>query len=138
MSRKYEIVYIFDSALEEQQVTERLDRFHELLKSPEYPEPLSDVSHWGKRTLAYPIKNKELGYYVVSQFETDARLLDEFERILKLDESVLRHLIVINEGWSPAPVAAAPPDRGDERPAAPPDRDDERPAAPTGEEGGAA
>ena len=96
MAHKYEVVYIFDSALEETQVNEHLERFHELLKNPDFPDPVSSLSHWGKRTLAYPIKNKELGYYVVAQFEPDATLLDEFERILKLEESVLRHLIVIN------------------------------------------
>ncbi|UCG86432.1 MAG: 30S ribosomal protein S6 [Gemmatimonadota bacterium] len=104
MSRKYEVVYIFDSALEEPQVDEHLTRFHELLKSPDYPEPITDVSHWGKRTLAYPIKNREQGHYVVAQFETDQGLLDEFERAIKLDEGVLRYLVVINEGLATVPT----------------------------------
>ena len=104
MSRKYEIVYIFDSALEEPQVNERLARFHELLKNADHPEPITDISHWGKRTLAYPIKNREQGNYVVAQFETEQRLLDEFERALKLDEGVLRYLVVINEGLATVPT----------------------------------
>lgn len=104
MSRKYEIVYIFDGALEEPQVNERLARFHELLKSADHPEPITDISHWGKRTLAYPIKNREQGHYVVAQFETEQRLLDEFERALKLDEGVLRYLVVINEGLATVPT----------------------------------
>lgn len=98
MKREYEIVYIFDSALEEPQVQEHLDQFHELLKSPEISEPITDINHWGKRTLAYPIKKREMGYYVVAHFETDTQLLEEFERALKLDETVLRYLVVINEG----------------------------------------
>jgi len=106
MSRKYEIVYIFDSALEEPQVNERLTRFHELLKSADHPEPITDISRWGKRTLAYPIKNREQGNYVVAQFETEQRLLDEFERALKLDEGVLRYLVVINEGLATVPTTA--------------------------------
>lgn len=100
MKRKYEIVYIFDSALEESEVNEHLERFHELLKSPETPEPITGIVHWGKRTLAYPIKRRDVGYYVVAHFETDTQLLREFERIIKLNESVLRYLIVINEGLS--------------------------------------
>ena len=56
------------------------------------------MAHWGKRTLAYPIKKKEVGYYVVAHVETDTELLSEFERIVKLNESVLRYLVVINEG----------------------------------------
>lgn len=104
MARQYEVVYIFDSALEEEHINEILERFHKLLECPEYPEPITGLSHWGKRTLAYPVKNRELGYYVVAQFETDPTLLDEFERLVKLEESVLRHLIVINEGLATVPV----------------------------------
>ena len=106
MSRKYEIVYIFDSALEEEQINERLTRFHELLKSADTPEPATDVNHWGKRTLAYPVAGKEVGHYVVVQLETSPELLGEFERALKLDEGVLRHLLVLNEGEQPVVVMA--------------------------------
>lgn len=101
MTRHYETVYIFDSALEEGQVTEHLDRFHALLTSPDKPEPITSVNHWGKRQLAYPIKGKEIGYYVVTQFEAPAALLPEYERAIKLDENVLRHLLVLNEGEAP-------------------------------------
>ncbi len=118
MSREYEIVYIFGSALEETQVNEHLERFHELLKNAENPDPISGVNHWGKRTLAYPIKNGEQGYYVVVRFETDATLLPEFERVIKLEESVLRHLIVVNERVPITPVvqsesAGQPTDKTD-------------------------
>jgi small subunit ribosomal protein S6 len=112
MARPYEVVYIFDSALEEPQIDQHLERFHELLKSPTQPEPITSLSHWGKRTLSYPIKSRELGYYVVAQFETDPTLLDEYERIVKLEDAVLRHLIVINEGLAPLPAAAAEPEPG--------------------------
>ncbi len=104
MARQYEIVYIFDSALEEAQVNERLEQHHALLKTAEHPQPVTAVNHWGRRTLAYPIDRKETGYYVVVQFETDTSVLSEFERALKLDEAVLRYLLVLNEGIT-APVA---------------------------------
>jgi len=108
MPRRYEIVYILDSALEEAQVNEHLERMHALLKSPEKPEPITSSNHWGKRTLAYPIKGKEVGYYVVTQFEADPTLLPEFERAVRLDESVIRHLLILNEGETPRPVRVAP------------------------------
>jgi small subunit ribosomal protein S6 len=104
MTRKYEVVYIFDSALEEAQVNERLDRFHALLKSPANAEPAVSSNHWGKRTLAYPVKGKEVGYYVVTQFESEPPVLPEFERAIKLDDGVLRYLVVLNEGEAPRPV----------------------------------
>ena len=105
MTRQYEVVYIFDSALEETAINERLARFHALIQQPSVEPP--QVSHWGKRTLAYPIKKHETGYYVVSKFDTVGTALPEFERAIKLDEGVLRFLVVVNEGAQPVPATAA-------------------------------
>ena len=105
MTRRYEVVYIFDSSLEEPAVTERLGRFHALLG--EGTEVA--VNHWGKRTLAYPIRRKDTGYYVIAQFAAAADKLPEFERALKLDESILRFLMVLAENETPTvrvPLAA--------------------------------
>jgi small subunit ribosomal protein S6 len=137
MTREYELVYIFDSALDEAQVNEHLSRFHALLTTPERPQPVSTVNHWGRRTLAFPLKRKDVGYYVVTRFEAAPEQLTEFERLIKLDESVLRHLVVLNEGYAtvatpstdrPSPNADAE-DRSDRpnRPDRPdrPDRDQE-------------
>lgn len=96
MTRRYETVYIFDSALEEPAITEKLQRFHGLL-TRDGKGAVTNASHWGKRTLAYPIKKKDTGYYVIAQFETAGELLPEYERAVKLDESVLRYLVVLNE-----------------------------------------
>ena len=103
--KDYEIVYIFDSALEEPAVTEKLDRYHALV-SGEGGE-VTEVDHWGRRPLAYPIADKDNGYYVVVHANAAAERLPEFERLLQLDESLLRYLIVINEdglATSPAPI----------------------------------
>lgn len=107
MTREYELVYIFDSALEEAQVNEHLDRFRALLESPDNPEPVSAAVHWGKRTLAYPIRGKEVGYYVVVRFAADPALLPELERRLKFEEAVIRYLLVVNEGLAPIGATAA-------------------------------
>ena len=69
MTRPYEVVYIFDAVLEEAPINERLARFHALIQIAGAEEP--QVNHWGKRTLAYPIKKHETGYYVVAKFECD-------------------------------------------------------------------
>ncbi len=106
MTRRYETVYIFDSALEEPAINEKLERFHALL-SRDGKGTLTSVAHWGKRTLAYPIKKRDAGYYVVAQFEAAGELLPEYERAVKLDEGVLRFLVVLSEGEPPQPVPAA-------------------------------
>lgn len=105
MSRTYEAVYIFDSTLEESAITEKLDKFHALV--PQAPGESVALTHWGKRTLAYPISGRETGWYVIAKFTATAEALPEFERALKLDESLLRHLVVLDEGakMSTAPSA---------------------------------
>lgn len=105
MTHQYEVVYIFDSALEETAINERLERFHSLIRQDGLDAPALDL--WGKRSLAYPIGKHEIGYYVVAKFETLASALPEFERAVKLDEGVLRHLVVVNEGAQPVPVIAS-------------------------------
>lgn len=104
MSRRYETVYIFDSALEEPQINEKLTRFHALL-TRDGKGTLGNVSHWGKRTLAYRLKKKETGYYVVAQYETAPEQLGEYERAVTLDEGVLRYLVVVAEPEPVRPVA---------------------------------
>ena len=105
MTRLYEVVYIFDSALEEAAINEKLARFHALIQRPGEAAP--EATHWGKRSLAYPIKKHDTGYYVIAKFETSGDLLPEFERAIKLDEGVLRFLVVLSEGEQIAPVAVA-------------------------------
>src|SRR5204862_1698304 len=107
MARRYETVYIFDPALEEPAINERLERFHALL-TKDAKGSITNVAHWGKRTLSYPIKKKDTGYYVVAQFETAAELLPEYERAVKLEEAVVRFLVVVSEGLpaKPEPVPA--------------------------------
>ena len=99
MTRQYEAVYVFDSTLEDSAVTEKLDRFHQLLGTSGEMK----VDHWGRRQLAYPIGRRESGYYVVARFGADATTLPEYERAIKLDDGVVRHLITLFEHEVGAP-----------------------------------
>ena len=99
MSRDYEAVYIFDSTLEDAAINDKLTRYHGLLHAA------GDIKtdHWGRRQLAYPIGPRENGYYVVARFHADPKGLPEYERALKLDDSVLRYLITSFENEVGAP-----------------------------------
>jgi small subunit ribosomal protein S6 len=99
VTRQYEAVYIFDSALEDSAITERLDRFHTLLGKPADIK----VDHWGRRQLAYPIGRKEQGYYVVARYNADSKALPEYERALKLDDSIIRYLLTLHDRELGAP-----------------------------------
>ena len=100
--RDYEVVYIFDTTLEQSVIDGKLERFNKLVASNGSGE-ITAVEPWGKRQLAYPINKQDNGYYVVVQFRTEPEHLPEFERAIKLDEDVLRHLVVLSEGELPTP-----------------------------------
>ncbi len=104
MANPYELVYIFDPALDEATITQKLQHFHTLAQA-QGSEP--KFSHWGKRTLAYPIRKRDTGYYVVANFDAEPTALPEFERAIKLDEGVIRHLLVLND-VPPTPAQAVP------------------------------
>ena len=72
---------------------------------------------WGRRRLAYPIHKKNEGVYHLVVFEVGAETLDEISRVLKIDDTVLRHLATKHiegskttaprdETPAPTPVAA--------------------------------
>jgi small subunit ribosomal protein S6 len=106
MIRPYEVVYIFDSTLEDETINQKLTQFHALIQTPGAEAPR--INQWGRRTLAYPIKKRATGYYVIANFDTDVKLLPEFERALRLDDAVLRFLVVLNDHPpTPAQVGTA-------------------------------
>jgi small subunit ribosomal protein S6 len=101
--RDYEVVYIFKSSLTTEEIEGRLEAYHGKILAAEGSE-ITAVEHWGKRQLAYPIDRNDNGYYVVTQFTASPGVLPDFERALKLDDDLLRHLVVISEGEMPMPV----------------------------------
>ena len=101
--RDYEVVYIFKSSLTTEEIEGRLEAYHAKILAAEGSE-ITAVEHWGKRQLAYPIDRNDNGYYVVTQFTASPGVLADFERILKLDDDLLRHLVVLSEGELPMPV----------------------------------
>ena len=103
--REYEIVYIFDSVLTEEQVNEKLEKYHQHITDA--GGEITAVDHWGKRQLAYPINKKTAGYYVVVQFTAEPGALPELERTLKLDDDLVRYLIVLSEGEPTAAMSVA-------------------------------
>ena len=98
-TRPYEIVYIFDSALEDATIAEKLEKFHTLL---ELAEP-AEIEHWGRRQLAYKIGRHEAGNYVIANVKAGPATLPEFERALKLDDSVVRYMVSLIERVLGAP-----------------------------------
>lgn len=53
-----------------------------------------NVDKWGKRVLAYPINKITEGVYTLIEFTGDGKVVTELDRKLRIDENVLRHIIV--------------------------------------------
>ena len=103
--RDYEVVYIFDTTVEESKVDEKLERFNALATGG--GGEVTTVDRWGARPLAYPIAKKTAGNFVVVQFRAVGDALPEFERMMKLDDDLLRYLIVVHAGEPSAPMSIA-------------------------------
>jgi len=95
--RNYEVIYIFHPALSEEAINGKLEKFHALVTRGAGSE-VTAVDHWGIRQLAYEVGGQNQGFYVVAQFTGEPDSLTGFERILKLDEELLRYLVVLSEG----------------------------------------
>jgi small subunit ribosomal protein S6 len=65
---------------------------------------VTESDDWGKRNLAYEINYHKEGFYHFYRFEGSKDIIDELNRQLRIDENVIRHLIVRDE-QKPASVS---------------------------------
>jgi len=110
---KYEVVYIIDPAVEEEERKALIAKFNDLIANN--GGSVDKVEEWGKRRLAYAIDYKTEGYYVLVNFQGEAELPKELERNLQISESVIRYQVIRQierkvgikpRAVRPAPVAA--------------------------------
>jgi small subunit ribosomal protein S6 len=94
--REYELYLIIDADAEEEAVDAIVERVSRLITASdgETTGEVIKVTARGKRRLAYPVKKKVEGQDVIVNFHTPPPALAEIERVLKLDEQVLRYLLV--------------------------------------------
>ena len=90
--RPYESMIIFDPEAEESAVTAVLDRGLDLVRANGGAP--GAVDRWGKRTLAYELRKKREGYYVLVEFTSEPKAAAELDRHLTLSDEVMRHKII--------------------------------------------
>ena len=90
---RYELTYIIDTALEEEARKELIEKISSLFAQNGGEVEKVDET-WGKRRLAYPINDKPEGYYVLVTMQAPAELPKEIERNLRINENVLRSLVI--------------------------------------------
>ncbi|ALG86395.1 30S ribosomal protein S6 [Gordonia phthalatica] len=86
--RHYELMVILDPSLDERTVAPSLDTFLNVVRNE--GGKVDDVEIWGKRRLAYEIAKNNEGIYAVVQLNATPATVNELDRQLKLNESVLR------------------------------------------------
>ena len=94
ISAKYEVLYIIDATLEEEQKDALVEKFKAMVEAE---GTLTGIDEWGKRRLAYPINDMAEGYYVLMNCECKPELPAELDRVFKITEGILRSLIIAVE-----------------------------------------
>lgn len=92
---QYECTYILAPDLNDAGVKERVDKVDATIKSHGGTIAYSD--NWGRRRMAYEINKNREGQYFHLRFEGGPDTLSELNRILRLDDQVLRHLVIRDE-----------------------------------------
>ena len=93
--RNYEIMFILSTQLTDEEKQAGVKLVEDTLAKAGAVEIKTEV--WGERKLAYPIKKKENGYYVLTTFQIDGIKLAEVEARLNIEESILKYMIVKND-----------------------------------------
>ena len=86
--RHYEVMVILDPSLEERTIAPSLDTFLNVVKRD--GGSVEKVDIWGRRRLAYEIDKNSEGIYAVIDLQAKPAAVQELDRQLNLNESVLR------------------------------------------------
>jgi small subunit ribosomal protein S6 len=108
-TKLYEAIYIVNPDLGEEQVAAITGRYKQLIETNGGTVQKIDV--WERRKLAYEIKGKTEGIYVVMHFTGEPKVETELRRIFQISEDQIRFMIVKPEEDIPAAPAAAEPAR---------------------------
>ena len=95
--KKYELIFILKAELPEAEMEARVERVREILGA--HDGEITQENHWGVRRLAYEIEYESRGNYMFLRFRSEGTAVAELDKFLRLDDQVLRHLIVVDEEW---------------------------------------
>ncbi|MGO1923377.1 MAG: 30S ribosomal protein S6 [Jeotgalicoccus sp.] len=93
--RSYEILYVIRPDIEEEAKSTLVKRFDEVLTNN--GAEIVESKEWGKRRLAYEIQDFKDGYYQIIKYDGDSAAADEFDRLAKINNDIIRHIVVRDE-----------------------------------------
>ncbi|OQB14999.1 MAG: 30S ribosomal protein S6 [Firmicutes bacterium ADurb.Bin193] len=88
---KYETIFVIDKDKSEEETNEIVEKFKSLIASAGEVE---SVDVWGKRRLAYPIDDKNEGFYVLVNFTAKPDFPKELDRVYGITDGIIRSIIV--------------------------------------------
>ena len=91
---KYEVLYIIDATLGEEDTAALVNKFKAMVEAE---GTLLNIDEWGKRRLAYAINDMAEGYYVLMNMETKPEFPAELERVMKITDGIMRCLVTAVE-----------------------------------------
>ena len=89
---KYELLFVIDNSAADEAKEAIIAKMSQLVT--DNGGSVEKVDKWGAKKLAYPINFKEDGYYVLMNFECEPALIAEMERQLRINDQVMRHIVV--------------------------------------------
>jgi small subunit ribosomal protein S6 len=95
MMRKYEVMYIIRPNIEDEAKKALVERFNNVLS--ENGAEVTEAKEWGKRRLAYEINDFRDGYYMLIQVNSAVEAVQEFDRLAKISEDIIRHIVIKKE-----------------------------------------
>ncbi|HBX23890.1 MAG TPA: 30S ribosomal protein S6 [Desulfotomaculum sp.] len=93
--RGYELVIIIRPDLDDEATEAVIEKVRSMIENN--GGEIVKFDKWGKRRLAYEINDLRDGFYVVIKFKGEAAVSAELDRVLKITDAVLRHMIVREE-----------------------------------------
>ena len=93
--RKYETIFILHPSLDEEAFKANVEKFKGVIENG--GGVIENVDFWGKRKLAYEINKVGEGYYTLVHFTAGPELPKELDRVFRITDTVVRHIIVKNE-----------------------------------------
>lgn len=89
---KYEIMFIVRPDMEEAEIKSVAEEMKKVLTDGK--ATIVEEKSMGQRELAYEVKKFKTGYYFLFVVETNSDVVNEFDRVVRINEKVIRHLIV--------------------------------------------
>ncbi|MDN5345413.1 MAG: small subunit ribosomal protein [Clostridia bacterium] len=89
--RNYEVVFVIKPDLEAEATAAVVDKFTQLIA--DQGGQVIEVDQWGKKRMAYEVRKYREGFYVLMKFKGDPAVTQELERVLKINDEVIRYLI---------------------------------------------